>query len=111
MTHPPGHPTGPTGPGRTDTPGPADAALRPSTGPGIDPIGALPVDRLLDEADLIAAASDCGDGIGEPNEHSTPRLPRLGEQVRVAVHPPGSVNPSTLAALIKAAVKDHGGRI
>jgi hypothetical protein len=27
-------------------------------------------------------AADCGDGIGEPHEHSTPALPRLGEVVR-----------------------------
>lgn len=40
--HPPGHPPAspptPTGPGRSLTPGPDDAALRPSDGPGINPI-------------------------------------------------------------------------
>lgn len=79
-THPPGHPTGPTGPGRTDTPGPADAAFRPSDGPGANPIGALPVDCT------------CGHGGLDRMFHLAPcplaergdRLPRLDEQVRNA---------------------------
>ena len=39
--HPPAHPPTPTGPGRTLTPGPADAAHSPSDGPGIDPPAAV----------------------------------------------------------------------
>lgn len=64
----------------SQSPGPADAVFRPSDGPGIDPIAALPVPELLDEADLIAAGGLLG--IGEPHEHSTTPLPRLGEVIR-----------------------------
>ena len=58
---------------------------RPSAGPGANPLAAwapapLPVPELLDEADLIASADLTG--IGEPHEHSTSPLPRLGEVVR-----------------------------
>lgn len=62
MTHPPGQPSGPTGPGRTETPGSAAAAHSPSAGPGIE------VTPVLDGADRILA---------EP-------LPRFGEVIRDA---------------------------
>ncbi len=71
-THPPGHPSGPTGPGREPlppigphldgdgepcpcTPGPPDAALRPSDDPGADPATGL---RYVSPLDLVRAVSD-----------------------------------------------------
>lgn len=46
-----------------------------------DPVEVTPT---LDEADAILAEAGGHDGIGEPHEYSTPRLPRLGEVIRDA---------------------------
>ena len=59
MTHPPGQPDGPTGPGR-----------------------AIPAGPTLDEADEIL--NQHHDRIGEPNEFSRPPLPTLGMAIRDA---------------------------
>jgi len=81
-THPPGHPTGPTGPGRIDTPGPSDAAVTPPVGPGanLPRLGEVirDAERLIAQAEAVLRRD-----VDPASEPTVMAWPALAEDVLV----------------------------